>query len=163
LVVQHITPGFMPGFVAWLDGGFAAAGGARRRPRRPAARVHPSRPDGMHLTVANGHLRLVADDGAGFHCPSGSALLASLAREFADQAIGVVLTGMGNDGSKACSRCVSPAPDRGRGPQHRHRLRHARSGGGASRAVEESLPLTAIRAATAPTRRSSVPRPFRPQ
>jgi len=51
-------PGFMPGFVAWLRRWFAAAGGARRRPRRPAPGCIHLAPDGMHLTVANGHLPL---------------------------------------------------------------------------------------------------------
>jgi two-component system chemotaxis response regulator CheB len=100
VVVQHLSPGFAPNLVSWLDGvsPFAtrlAADGIRLEP----GAVYVA-PDGAHLLIDGGdRLRLDSLTGAlDEHRPSGSRLLSSAARCWGRKAIGVVLTGMGTDG-----------------------------------------------------------------
>jgi len=101
LVVQHIAEGFTPKLVSWLARASAldvrVAVGAGERLERGAVVFAP---DGAHLFVDSG-LGLHADpslaqrDG---HRPSGTVLLASIARCCGRRGGGVVLTGMGRDG-----------------------------------------------------------------
>jgi two-component system chemotaxis response regulator CheB len=99
LVVQHMSKGFMPEFVAWLDSMVAppvriADDGAPAGPHVTFA------PDGAHLLLdRRGRLRLDARPAAGPHQPSADALLDSLAREAGRGALAVILTGMGRDGA----------------------------------------------------------------
>jgi len=101
LIVQHIADGFAAGFAEWLD---------REVPMKVAlARenetLQPGRllvaPNGTHLTVtANG--RVALRDSVPLHnCrPAADALFQSLADAgLGEDAVGVVLTGMGNDGA----------------------------------------------------------------
>jgi two-component system chemotaxis response regulator CheB len=100
LVVQHMTPGFTTGLVAWLDRALAppvrlACDGQQLAPGIWFA------PDGAHLKLeATRRLRLDPDTIAGHHRPSGDELLWSLARVAGDRAVAVVLTGMGRDGAE---------------------------------------------------------------
>jgi two-component system chemotaxis response regulator CheB len=100
LVVQHIAPGFIEGFVQWLDRKLAidvrvaAAGG------RATAGVWFA-PDGAHLRLDRSR-RFVLDpdsDSKAAHRPSVDVLLASMAESLGKEAAGVVLTGMGKDGA----------------------------------------------------------------
>jgi len=98
LVVQHLSEGFTPHLASWLgaqaelDVGVATDG---EELRPGTVRVAPG---GAHLVASRGRLRLDrAPEVRGFR-PSGSVLLASLARELGPAACGVVLTGMGDDG-----------------------------------------------------------------
>jgi two-component system chemotaxis response regulator CheB len=98
LVVQHIASGFEAGLVQWL---------ARETALRVKLAEHgePLRPGTVYLAGQGRHLTALVgtaflDDGPpvrGFR-PSGTVLLASLAREFGATAAGVILTGMGDDG-----------------------------------------------------------------
>jgi two-component system chemotaxis response regulator CheB len=100
LVVQHMTPGFTAGLVAWLDKELAlpvrlASDGQQLAPGVWFA------PDGAHLKLeATRRLRLDTDTTAGNHRPSGDELLWSLARVAGARAVAVVLTGMGRDGAE---------------------------------------------------------------
>jgi two-component system chemotaxis response regulator CheB len=100
LVVQHMTPGFISGLVAWLDRELAlpvrlASDGQQLAPGVWFA------PDGAHLKLeATRRLRLDTDTTAGSHRPSGDVLLSSLARVAGGAAVAVVLTGMGRDGAE---------------------------------------------------------------
>ncbi len=97
VVVQHISPGFLPGLVSWLAGNCAlpvriAAQGAALGPG-----VHLA-PDNRHLGFADG--RITLSDGprmAGFR-PSADHLFAAAAGAYGASALGIVLTGMGCDG-----------------------------------------------------------------
>jgi two-component system chemotaxis response regulator CheB len=98
LVVQHIAEGFTPGMVRWL----AEHAALRVKLAEHGERLVPGTvlfaPDRRHLLVSLGRVRL--DDGPpvrGFK-PAGTALLASLAREYGPAAAGLILTGMGDDG-----------------------------------------------------------------
>jgi two-component system chemotaxis response regulator CheB len=100
LVVQHIAPGFEAGLAAWLDGDVpldvrvAVAG---ERPGAGQVRVAPA---DCHLRVdAEGALLLDATTPPRQgHRPSADVLLASLAEHHGEEAAGVLLSGMGNDG-----------------------------------------------------------------
>jgi len=100
VLVQHMTASFHAGFVSWLD---------RISPQPVEVACDGDLPEAAHVYVApeNKHLflrgdRLIVSDGAAVNGqrPSGDVLLRSLAEELGPQAVGVVLTGMGNDGAE---------------------------------------------------------------
>jgi two-component system chemotaxis response regulator CheB len=100
VLVQHITPSFQKGFVGWLarvapqcvqeaaHGEAIAAGGVYVAPAE------------KHLVVRHDHLALNAGDPIDGQRPSGTVLLQSLAESYGPRAVGVVLTGMGDDGAE---------------------------------------------------------------
>jgi two-component system, chemotaxis family, protein-glutamate methylesterase/glutaminase len=100
LVVQHIVAGFDRGLAAWLDD-------VCPLPVRLATDGHLLRPGEVvvapahvHLGVtATGRVALSADPPIGVHRPSATYLFRSVARAYAAGAVGVVLTGMGDDGA----------------------------------------------------------------
>jgi len=99
-VVQHLSPGFAETFASWLDSvSPLSAHVATHGERLKAGHVYIA-PDDHHLTVDElGHLMLEAADGDTTHVPSGTRLLESLSRAFGRRSVGVVLTGMGDDGA----------------------------------------------------------------
>jgi two-component system chemotaxis response regulator CheB len=98
LVVQHMAPGFIDGFVRWLDRKIdlavsVASDGDRATPGIWFA------PDGAHLTLSPS-LRFGLDrETEAAHRPSVDVLLESLAAGLGSEAAAVVLTGMGRDGA----------------------------------------------------------------
>jgi two-component system chemotaxis response regulator CheB len=99
LLVQHITPSFLKGFVTWLNGVspmpvVEAADG--QFPKPGSVYVAPAE---RHLVLDRGCLRL--DDGAPVcvQRPSGTVLFHSMARTLGANCMGVLLTGMGEDGA----------------------------------------------------------------
>jgi two-component system, chemotaxis family, protein-glutamate methylesterase/glutaminase len=99
LVVQHITPGFTPGLVSWLN----TVCDLRVKVAEPgeplaAATVYLA-PDQRHLGVAGRSAVAVSDaPPVGGFRPSGTFLFESVARAFGPAALAVILTGMGDDG-----------------------------------------------------------------
>ncbi len=97
LVVQHIAHGFAPSLVEWLD--------SRCHLRvRIAESGLPLQAgiwiaDGKHLLVQAGAFGVSHQSTVSGHCPSGTVLFKSLATEFGPSALGVILTGMGEDGA----------------------------------------------------------------
>ncbi len=100
VAVQHITPGFAHGFAQWLDGETSLhVALAQDGERLEAGRVLIA-PDDTHLTVAPGGVaRLDRSDPVKGQRPSATRLFESVARTFGSAAVGVVLTGMGEDGA----------------------------------------------------------------
>ncbi len=100
LVVQHISSGFMDGLIKLLNTRIELAVAVARDGAVATAGVWFA-PDDAHLTVDR-DLRLALDSRtvAGPHRPSGDLLLSSLAEGAACRAVGVILTGMGRDGSR---------------------------------------------------------------
>jgi two-component system chemotaxis response regulator CheB len=97
LIVQHIAKGFASSLVDWL-------GTTTRLPVALAVHGAPLQPgvwiaDERHLTVAAGRMLLSSDPPVSGHRPSGTVLFQSLAKEFTSSALGVILTGMGEDGA----------------------------------------------------------------
>ena len=83
--------------------------------RRTALHVHPAQDEkllegtvfvarpGFHLTIANGHVKLLDTPPVHFLRPNIDLLFESVAAGFGPLAIGVVLSGTGNDGARGIS------------------------------------------------------------
>lgn len=99
VVVQHISQGFVVGLARWLSETtpFVCEVATHNQPMIPG-RVYFA-PDQVHLQVKTDRMQLAHTPPVGVHLPSVTALFASLARHYAHQAIGVLLTGMGDDGA----------------------------------------------------------------
>lgn len=100
-LVQHITASFLPGFVSWLD---------EVCPQKVVLAEHGQAlepglvyvaPAERHLVVSR-DLSLRLEDGplVSVQRPSGTVLFESMARSVGGNAIGVLLTGMGEDGAR---------------------------------------------------------------
>ncbi|MEO6788809.1 MAG: chemotaxis-specific protein-glutamate methyltransferase CheB [Chthoniobacteraceae bacterium] len=99
LLVQHITPSFLKGFVSWLNDispmpVIEAADG-----QVPKAGVVYVAPADRHLILDRGVLRLDSGPPVSVQKPSGTVLLRSMARSLKANCLGVLLTGMGEDGA----------------------------------------------------------------
>ncbi len=100
VIVQHITADFVPSLVGWLNH-------LSKLPVQIAKHGAPVTPGTIYIAPGEGHL--VISDQHTFivnpqrldvrFMPSGDMLLKSVARVYGRQAIGVVLTGMGDDGA----------------------------------------------------------------
>jgi len=99
LLVQHMTASFLAGFAKWLEG--VCPFGARivNDGCIPVAGTVHMAPGDRHLRLDSGRLRVDAGDPVSFQCPSGTVLFQSMARELGAGALGVLLTGMGDDGA----------------------------------------------------------------
>jgi two-component system chemotaxis response regulator CheB len=99
LVVQHIASGFLDGLVDWLDDRVALPV-ARAFDGSSAAPGVWFAPEGVHLVLDDRmHTRFDTQSVAGYHRPAADVLLCSVARVARQQAVSVVLTGMGSDGA----------------------------------------------------------------
>lgn len=105
LIVQHMSPGFVPGLAAWL----------RQATEFPVevARQHqkilPGRaylaPDGFHMEVDHlGRIQLSDEAPIGGLRPAVGPLFRSVAQVYGPRAVGILLTGMGNDGVAEMAR-----------------------------------------------------------
>jgi two-component system chemotaxis response regulator CheB len=104
LVVQHITSSFLEGFASWLENvsPFSVEivkDRALMFPRKIylAAQDH-------HLRAENGFVRADHGQPVSAQRPSGTVLFESMAAAYGSQALGVVLTGMGDDGAQGLLR-----------------------------------------------------------
>ena len=100
LLVQHMDGAFLDGYATWLAStcGLPVTMARERQELRPGCvYLAPAR---HHLTLHCGRLRLIADAGTRGHVPSGDALFRSLALNSGPRALGVLLTGMGDDGAR---------------------------------------------------------------
>lgn len=99
LVVQHMGAGFLEGYVSWLNSVCDIDVVLAKDGVEPVAgRVYVG-PGRHHLTYRAGRLRLVADWTERGHVPSGDELFNSLAASVGGRGLGVLLTGMGQDGA----------------------------------------------------------------
>lgn len=108
LLVQHMGAPFMEGFVRWLDGVLprrvvlAEPGGALT-----PGTIHVA-PGDRHLRVDRGGRMALGDDPhIRSQRPSATALLESVAAAHGAAALGVVLTGMGEDGAPGVRAMVA--------------------------------------------------------
>jgi two-component system chemotaxis response regulator CheB len=99
LLVQHMTGSFLAGFAAWLENSCPFTVTVVNDGCIPVARAVYLAPAERHLCLDNGRLRLDAGDPISFQRPSGTVLFQSMAQDLGAQALGVLLTGMGDDGA----------------------------------------------------------------
>ena len=103
-IVQHMPAGFTRSFASRLDG----ACQIRVKEAQDGDRVLQGHallaPGGHHMAVtrigANYMVRVARGQPVNRHCPSVDVLFQSAARHVGSNAVGVILTGMGNDGAK---------------------------------------------------------------
>lgn len=100
VVVLHISPGFVEGFVEWLNQNSNLYA-------KVAQNDEALKPGTVYLAPAelqirvneSGKIELRKEPPVGGHCPSGTVLLQSMARSLGRKGLGIVLTGMGRDGA----------------------------------------------------------------
>ena len=130
-IVQHMIPAFLDGFAEWLNS-------VSPLPVEVVNGTVPMKPGRVYLAAGDRHLKIEgsfvsADDGPPVysHRPAGDVLFSSIAKTVGAAGIGVLLTGMGEDG--ACG------------------LQELRSAGGFTLAEDESsavvysMPAAAVR------------------
>lgn len=110
LVVQHMSEGFLPGLVEWLDAALPLPVVLGTDGVALAPGVVTVAPSGGNFVVRDRPLRaeLVAPAAGQFHVPGIDATLTSAALVLGAGAVGVLLTGMGRDGA-AGLRCLREA------------------------------------------------------
>ncbi len=99
LLVQHITASFLPGFAAWLQGVCPFSVVVTKGGEIPAIHTVYLAPPDRHLTLKSGRLRLDSGEMECGQRPSGTVLFQSMAKRLGGNALGVLLTGMGEDGA----------------------------------------------------------------
>jgi two-component system chemotaxis response regulator CheB len=105
LIVQHISPGFVHGFVEWLS----SSSGFNVRVPTDGEYLNPGQayvaPDNLHMGVRAGNRIYLTKDGRenGMR-PSVSFLFRSVKDVFGSGTVGVLLTGMGRDGVEELKR-----------------------------------------------------------
>lgn len=99
LIVQHLHPEFMGGLLEWMSRVSALPVGIAEHGER-------AKPGHVYLAPGDVHLRLgrrscleLDPEPASVHRPSADILFASVAEQSGPAGVGVVLTGMGDDGA----------------------------------------------------------------
>lgn len=101
LLVQHVTRGFGEGFVAWLGRQTTLTVRMAQAATEPQPGVVYVAPDNYHLQVNGlGLMTLKPPAAKDDYCPSANVLFASVAAVYGPTAVGVILTGMGDDGAE---------------------------------------------------------------
>jgi two-component system chemotaxis response regulator CheB len=101
VVVQHISRGFVCGLVNWLSSVTPLRCKVGEQSEMIRAGTVYFAPEDNHMTVkAKGMLWLDPSDPMGGHRPSVTVLFESIAKNFGNEAIGILLTGMGKDGAQ---------------------------------------------------------------
>jgi two-component system chemotaxis response regulator CheB len=101
VVAQHIAPDFVQPLADWLSSVTPTAVGIAVQGERP-------QPGRVYLSPGDAHLQLTrsrrfdldARPGPARFIPSGDILLGSVAKAYGADAVGIVLTGMGDDGAR---------------------------------------------------------------
>ena len=101
LVVQHITRGFVAGLAEWLNGETPLRVSLTSYGDTPQPGDVLLAPDDYHLQVnVQGVVELCKEPPYKGLRPSANYLFRSLARAYGPRAMGIVLTGMGDDGAE---------------------------------------------------------------
>ncbi len=101
LIAQHIAEGFDEGLVKWLSNNTPVSVKIGAHGERPLPGMIYLSPSQSHMTMAADHtLSMQKREQTDIFVPSCDKLLASVGMVFGPSAIGIVLTGMGDDGTK---------------------------------------------------------------
>jgi two-component system chemotaxis response regulator CheB len=144
LLVQHMTASFLVGFASWLETVCPFSAKVVTDGCIPIALALHMAPADRHLRLSGGRLRLDAGNPISFQRPSGTVLFQSMAQDLGADALGILLTGIGNDGASGLldiRRCggYTIAEDESTAVVYGMPAAAVRMG-----AVCESLPLPAI-------------------
>jgi len=99
LLVQHMTSSFLEGFASWLASACPISVKIANNGSIPTAGTVIVAAADRHLRLEAGRLRLDAREPISFQRPSGTALFQSMAQDLRTEALGVLLTDMGDDGA----------------------------------------------------------------
>lgn len=100
LCVQHISEGFLSGFVEWLGTECALPVKIAQLGETPRPGTVYFAPERQHLQInAQGKLMTMSADPVSGHCPSVTVLFQSVAAYYQRSTVGILLTGMGRDGA----------------------------------------------------------------
>jgi two-component system, chemotaxis family, protein-glutamate methylesterase/glutaminase len=106
-LVQHITGSFLEGFASWLERTCPLSVViVKERSCLKPGKIYLADRD-RHLCVSHGYVQLDASDPVCAQRPSGTVLFESVADAYGTQALGVLLTGMGEDGARGLLRLRS--------------------------------------------------------
>lgn len=101
LLVQHIAHGFVEALVDWLNTTLSITVSVAHHEQRMLPGYVYLAPDNHHLlTIGAGTIGLRRGMEYDRFCPSADILFDSVANVYGKRAIGVILTGMGDDGSQ---------------------------------------------------------------
>jgi two-component system, chemotaxis family, protein-glutamate methylesterase/glutaminase len=101
LLVQHMGAPFMEGFASWLNGLMPLKVRLAQDQEIPAAGNVYVAPGDRHLLLSPaGTLKVSAEPPMGNQRPSATMLFQSIARSAGRRGLGVILTGMGEDGAQ---------------------------------------------------------------
>lgn len=101
LIVQHISEGFAEPFASWLDRQINLSVRIGRQSDEPKPGQVLIAPDNSHMVVNNrGTIALQKRLPQETICPSANHLFHSVAKAYGATAVGVILTGMGDDGAE---------------------------------------------------------------
>lgn len=101
VVVQHMTPAFLNGFAEWLASVIPLPVSVVNAPAPlVAGHVHLADCNDCHLVVRGTMAYPDSSQPNGVHRPSANVLFSSMAQSLGSSAIGVLLTGMGDDGAE---------------------------------------------------------------
>lgn len=100
LFVQHIVGTFMPGFIDWLNDVCPQRVVEAKSGQLPKPGHVYVAPADHHLRMNYHTLHLDRDNPISAQRPSGTVLLQSMARHGGSHSLGVLLTGMGDDGAQ---------------------------------------------------------------
>ncbi len=100
VIVQHISPGFTKGLVDWWNNECAIEIKEGKDGEKLCPGVVYVAPSFVHMLVTmDEKIKLEDTPPVGGHKPAGNVLLSSVAKVYGQSTIGVILTGMGDDGA----------------------------------------------------------------
>jgi two-component system chemotaxis response regulator CheB len=101
VIVQHISPDFVASLRNWLARETSLSVVVAQPGEQPLPGSVYLAPGGKHLRLNRGHrFEMEENPSPAYHIPSGSILLESVGQNYGNRAIGVVLTGIGDDGAE---------------------------------------------------------------
>jgi two-component system, chemotaxis family, protein-glutamate methylesterase/glutaminase len=99
-LVQHITPAFLPGFATWLGTVCPFNVTVLSKKESPTAGNVYLSPSDTHLVLDHGCIAFSNAEPVCYQRPSVNILFQSMAHYYSRRAIGLLLTGMGEDGAE---------------------------------------------------------------
>ncbi|HIK36990.1 MAG: chemotaxis-specific protein-glutamate methyltransferase CheB [Geminocystis sp.] len=101
LCVQHISTGFLKGFLEWLQGNIPLPVVIAKTGEKPQPGKVYFPPERMHLRIdGQGRFYCGDDTPVDNHNPSATVLFETVAHYYGPSAVGVLMTGMGRDGAR---------------------------------------------------------------